>query len=379
MLGTLVVIAGIVAACNAVTSSKPGTTGTTRGSSTSSTGSSTTTTTLPTAFGVGIHIFENWVEKGPDVTTETQSGSVTPGRVLTTEVRYPVLGGGPSGEVTDAVPARTGAPYPVIVFAHGFDLDPADYAPLLDAWVRAGFVVVSPVFPDENSATVTAAGGPETAAGQNLENDVYKEPGDISFVLKQLDEGTQGWATKLRAVMNFEDIGLAGQSDGANVVAALSFSPALHAIRKSLPSAPKAVAVLSGQEWGNGDTYGASATSPALLQVQSDADACNSPSAAANLFYALQDHLSTKWFEVLFGAAHLQPYEGVSPWAPVVESVTTKFFELELHWRTTSTSAADVVAAGTVTTAQGSVSEMTTTVGETTIPQVDLIGTCWTS
>jgi hypothetical protein len=48
----------------------------------------------------------------------------------------------------------------------------------------------------------------------------------------------------------------------------------------------------------------------------------------------------------LFGAGHLAPFEGVAPWAAVVESVTTKFLELELHWR--SSSAAAVASAGTL-------------------------------
>lgn len=379
VLSTLVVAAGVVAACNAVKSSGSHSTTSTTGSGPGSTARSTTTTTLPSAFGIGIHVFTDWVEKGRTVTHVGPNGAAEPDRVLTTEVRYPILGGSASAEETDAAPAHTGGPYPVIVFAHGFDIDPKTYQPLLDDWVRAGFVVVSPVFPDENEATVTAAGGPDTTAGVNLESDVYSEPGDLYWVLRQLDEGVgDPWITKLRSIMNFDDIGLAGQSDGANVVAALAYTGQLHHLWTLLPSAPKAVAVLSGQAWSEGGAYShydyrASATSPALLQVQSDADACNQPEQAVGLYSELQNDLSTKWFDVLFGAEHLPPYSGISPWAPVVENLTTKFFELELQWRSSSTSAAAVAAAGTVK----SVSQITTTVNETTIPSVPPVGTCW--
>jgi hypothetical protein len=62
----------------------------------------------------------------------------------------------------------------------------------------------------------------------------------------------------------------------------------------------------------------------------------------------------------------------VSPWAPVVNAVTTKFFERELKWRSSSASAASVQAAGTVTGA----AQITTTVSDATIPQAPLIPGC---
>ncbi len=370
-LCTVVVVAGVVVACNAVTSSGKDRPTTTTGSGPSSTARATTTTTLPAAFGIGIHTFD-WVRAGRGITHVGPTGVAEPGRVLTTQVRYPIEGGSASSEETNAAPAAAGAPYPVIVFAHGFGTDPATYQGLLDTWVRAGFVVVSPLFPDENLATVDQYGGIDGSDAVNLEADVYSEPGDLYFVLNELDVGaSDSWVTKLRSIMNFGDTALAGQSDGANVVAALAFTSKLHHLRKLLPSAPKAVAVLSGQAWA-GYSYGGSATSPALLQVQSDADGCNTPADATGLYSSLQNGLSTKWFDVLFGAAHLQPYEGAHPWAAVVDAVTTKFFELELDWRPSTTSASAVAAAGT----KENVSQITTTVNETTIPSVSLFQGC---
>jgi hypothetical protein len=235
---------------------------------------------------------------------------------------------------------------------------------------------VSPIFPDENTEAVTAAGGisnPTIAA--TLENDVYNEPGDIVYVLKRLQSiARQPWGSNLKGVMNLSDVGLAGQSDGANVIAALSYASGLSTLYSKLPSAPKAVAVLSGVMWSTQSTgtYGASASSPALLQMQSDADGCVSPTEATYLFAKLQTGLSSKWFVTLLGADHLAPYEGVTPWAPVVDTVTTRFFELELHWRSPPSSPTAIETAGNLS----DVAQITSVVGESTMPQVQLTPGC---
>ncbi|NNN09190.1 MAG: chlorophyllase, partial [Acidimicrobiaceae bacterium] len=44
----------------------------------------------------------------------------------------------------------------MIVFAHGYDVSPDIYSALLNSWVRAGFVVVAPFFPDEKASAVIA-------------------------------------------------------------------------------------------------------------------------------------------------------------------------------------------------------------------------------
>src|SRR5204863_2819134 len=69
--------------------------------------------------------------------------------------------------------SRRGAPYPTILFSHGSSATPYTYEPLLDALVRAGFLVVAPVYP--LSTTLAPGGfGP---------SDVDQQPGDASFVL----------------------------------------------------------------------------------------------------------------------------------------------------------------------------------------------------
>src|ERR1019366_8320272 len=84
-------------------------------------------------------------------------------RTLVTEIRYPTLQP-PNGtdESPGAAPAQQLGGFPMIVVAHGYDVTPDTYAPLLDAWVRAGFVVVAPFFPDEEPSAVAAQPGTDT-------------------------------------------------------------------------------------------------------------------------------------------------------------------------------------------------------------------------
>jgi hypothetical protein len=371
---TVVLLGAIVAACNAVSNAGSHPTTSTRGdgSSTSPPVETTTTTTLPASFDVGIHTFD-WVETGTGVTHVGPTGEALAGRVLTTEVRYPTLAGSSTTETVNAPTTTVGGPYPVIVFAHGWDTEPSDYQDLLDAWVQAGFVVVSPIFPDENATAVAAAGGPDTSASLTEESDVYNEPGDVVYVLKQLGAiSTVPWGSNLKGVLDLSDVGFAGQSDGANVVAGLSYAHGMRKLFGELAVAPKAVAVMSGVPWGNQGTYSASASSPALLQIQSDADGCVSPTQATYLFGALQAGLQSKWWVTLLNADHLGPYEGVSPWAGLVDAVTTKFFELELNWRASSLSGSSVLSAGT----SSGTAQATTTVTSATVPEVQAIPGC---
>ncbi|MGH9298132.1 MAG: hypothetical protein ACRDZP_09195, partial [Acidimicrobiales bacterium] len=260
---------------------------------------------------------------------------------------YPTLSGSPRSETNAAPPALKYGPFPVIVFAHGFDVTPSTYEPLLDAWVHAGFVVVSPIFPDENPTAVAAAGGLNSPGGNEIENDVTNEPGDIAFVLKQFAAAdAKGSGKAIAGAADMADVGLAGQSDGANAVSGLSFDSYYSPEWAALPTTPKAVEILSGQALitASGE-YSSSASSPSVLQVQSDADRCNGAQMAADL-YSHIDKSPVHLFETLHGASHLAPYTEATEWTPIVEKVTTEFFELELGWRTKDLSIEKVIAAG---------------------------------
>ncbi|WP_433369976.1 alpha/beta hydrolase family protein [Actinoplanes sp. CA-142083] len=69
----------------------------------------------------------------------------------------------------------TGGPYPLILFSHGLQAAPKNYASLLTAWAGAGFVVAAPAYP------FTAG----TASNYNP-IDVLNQPLDASHVITEL-------------------------------------------------------------------------------------------------------------------------------------------------------------------------------------------------
>ena len=197
----------------------------------------------------------------------------------------------------------------MIVFAHGFDVDPNTYRALLVSWVAAGYVVVAPFFPDTSVAAIEAQHGVDT------ESDEFNQPGDVAFVVSQVVEAGHGtappYAAYLVGLVDPSRLILAGQSDGADTVAALLYDHAYAATLASMGAQPRAVALLSGAEWTREeDVYSAPpGGGPPVLVVQSLTDACNDPADSSELYNMLT---GTKWFLALDDATHLGPYVGLS-------------------------------------------------------------------
>jgi dienelactone hydrolase len=99
-------------------------------------------------------------------------------RRLPTTIFYPAKGEpAADGEATrDARPR--GGRYPIVLFAGGAPGEPADYAPLLQEWAAAGYVVVAPAFP------VSSYAGPDDVAY----TDLPQQSGDVRFVLRRVLE-----------------------------------------------------------------------------------------------------------------------------------------------------------------------------------------------
>jgi dienelactone hydrolase len=219
-----------------------------------------------------------------------QTGASGP-RLLVTEVRYPT---------------RRRPPFPLIVFAHGFDLTPAIYSRLLDQWARAGYFVAAPVFPVENTG---ASGGPSRA-------DLVNEPGDIRFVISSLIAAT----SPVRALVDGSRIAVAGQSDGA--IAAFS---AAYDRRYRDPRIDAAM-VMSGGPLGG--YLPATGPAPPLLAVQGTQDPFNPPSVTANYYRTMRRPKFLLW---LTHASHLPPYTTDDRWATVVRRATTAFLNRYLR------------------------------------------------
>ena len=253
-------------------------------------------------------------------------------RKLVTEIRYPTQSvAGDPNPVNGAEPEAKIGGYPMIVFAHGYDVTPETFAPLLDAWVRAGFVVAAPFFPDENRFAVAAQ------HGANTEDDIRNEPADMTFVTRAILQASAGLSPGCpvaNGLVNASELGLAGHSDGATAVGLLAYARGNNLQGVSYASLRagldyRAVVVMSGQEDG-AQSYATPASHPALLIIQSAADQCNPIRNDVKLYGDIDQ--SNKWFLELHSAHHLPPFDGVDvPAFRVVASTSTRFFRIVLQ------------------------------------------------
>src|SRR6266581_226548 len=141
---TTTAVVAILAACGA------GGTGTRARPTTSSSVPLPTTTTAPPAVSAGTFGVGQRTDMYVDASRPTPANGNAPGastRTMATTVLYPAAGPPGTAPTPNAPPAAAGRPYPLLVFAHGFDATPALYASLLSRWASAGYVVVAPAIP----------------------------------------------------------------------------------------------------------------------------------------------------------------------------------------------------------------------------------------
>ena len=228
-----------------------------------------------------------------------------PGRSLPTIVRYPVDGPPGGDDLAGAAPSHLGGPYPLIVFAHGFDSSPAAYADLLDAWAGAGYVVAAPAFPRG------------LHGGSLDEDDVANEPGDISFVISRLLAATAA-PGPLDGLINTTRIGVAGHSDGGVAALGVGFNACCRDGRISADVLGSA----DEQTFPSGSYFPAG--SPPMLVIQGDQDSINPPAYSRQIFAGGRPPKYLLW---LLNAGHLEPFSTDKAHLTVVEAVTVAFFD----------------------------------------------------
>ena len=239
--------------------------------------------------------------------TFTEPGHIGPAgenlgaRILVTGIRYPVAAR-PGGQAVHG-------PFPLVLFAPGFMQCGGPYSGLLQAWASAGYVVVTVNFPRTDCRAGTAAD----------EADLVNQPADMSYVLTRLlalNAQPQGWFSGL---VNRDQVGMAGQSDGGDTVAALAANACCpdHRVR--------AVAVLSGAEWPPMPGRYFPDRAPPMLFVQGTADTINPPRMSLQLYQA--DTAGIRYYLDLFGANHTGPYWGTNPVEQLVVRVTVAFLD----------------------------------------------------
>jgi dienelactone hydrolase len=143
-------------------------------------------------------------------TSPNGSFAGAPSRTLPTQFWYPAEGQAGDAPTADATPDRGHGPYPMVLFAHGYDVTPDFYASLLERWAAAGYVVVAPTFP-------ILSGTPGGASHVDYERTFA----DGSFVITQVLG--LGGGDPLAGLVDPERVAAAGHSDGEVISFGLGF------------------------------------------------------------------------------------------------------------------------------------------------------------
>lgn len=276
------------AACTSASGRPPASTRAVGTTTTSTTSPPTTTAPPPTTvpgppYPVGSTTLQLVDTSRPTVSHGNQ---ISTSRALTTLVWYPV------------VPGR----HPLVVFAHGFQVGPAPYVTLLQAWAAHGYVVAAPEFPLTDSAI----------AGANLdEGDIDNQPADIRYVTDRLVDPSSPVFSRIDPGR----VAVTGHSDGSESALAASIA----AVPSGEP-AYRALIAMSVQQLPDV----AHTANPPMLVTQGDQDTINPPSYGYQVY---TEGSSPKYLLVLKGGGHLPPLEPGSSWLPGIESVTEAFLD----------------------------------------------------
>ena len=222
------------------------------------------------------------------------------GRALPTLVYYPATANGGS------TPAIRG-PWPVVVFAHGFNRTPADYGSVLQPLAAAGYVVAAPYLPGARS----------DAAGPPTEADLDQEPADLSAVLSAvLASAAQGsW---LAGVADPSRAAAEGHSDGAEAVAAMTLDSGYADGRI------QAGVVLAGGELPlPTGGYGSRQNVPVFIG-QGTADDINAPADALGLY---RDASAPRVYVAAFGGGHETSFLGSGAQPVAMRAATVDFLD----------------------------------------------------
>jgi dienelactone hydrolase len=165
-------------------------------------------------------------------------------RTLVTTIWYPARASG------SAAPSGNG-PYPLIAFAHGLGGSPQQYQQLLRSWAAAGYVVAAPLFPLSSNQT---PGGPDGG-------DIGNQPGDMSFIIDQVLNASAAPNGPLSGLVDRNEIGAAGHSNGAITTLGLVANSCC------LDTRVKAAVVMAGTTEGLGRGSYELAKAPPLLVV----------------------------------------------------------------------------------------------------------------
>lgn len=224
------------------------------------------------------------------------------GRMLPTRIWYPT--------------SRANAPYPLVVFAHGYGVGPDAYATLLSRIASAGYVVAAPLYP-------FLSGWPD---GPTDTFDWEQKFADTQFVTDSmlLLNATDIWG--FGGLIDPARIAVAGHSDGALI----SFGDGYVAWRND----PRVRAVVSYSAILNEPDTTYQPNGRALLHILSDQDPYND--LGESVAWDHDNLADPRWTIALWNATHEGPYMDPSdPHFGLIVNATIDFLDQELKGAST--------------------------------------------
>jgi predicted dienelactone hydrolase len=183
----------------------------------------------PGPYGVGVTTMTLEDTSRPTMANGSFPGA--PNRTLVTEIWYPAAAAGDAtiAEQRDAPVDGRDAPYPLIIYSHGFMSDRRGGAYLARQLASLGYTVASPDYP------LTFAGAP---GGPNA-LDVAEQPGDVHFLIDRLLSLSAPGKSRFAGAIDAQRIGLTGLSLGGLTTFLATFHPTLRdpRIRAAAPIA----------------------------------------------------------------------------------------------------------------------------------------------
>jgi predicted dienelactone hydrolase len=223
-------------------------------------------------------------------------------RTVVTELWYPTEGDPGGGPVADG-PVADG-PFPLIVFNHGQQGEPGQYALSFELWARAGYVIAAPRHP------LTVRGGP----GAQFVDDVEGEMGDVPFVVTSIDD-------ELSDLADVDHLAVAGHSSGAIVAFGTAFSQCCGDDRVDAVLAEGLPVSADGED-------AAEIEDTPVMFIHGDADA--TPPAVPHTVF--EEAEPPKYFLTIQGGDHSDVFRS-GPSAPLVAQAALTFFDLHLKGR----------------------------------------------
>jgi predicted dienelactone hydrolase len=233
------------------------------------------------------------VETFVDDSRPTDPNGTAPGkpdRTLDTVIFYPAEGAPGGDPLRDAPARRAGAPYPLVVFSHGFTAHGDVYRNLVRWWAAAGYVVAAPTFPLSSGRS---PGGPRLA-------DYRNQPADVSFVIDEMLRINRDPSHLLAGTMDGARVGVSGHSLGGLTTFGVAFNECCvdRRIKAAIP--------MSGLRlpFGGSRYFPAGVDTPVLI-IHGDQDAVVPVDQGRSAF---ADAQAPKYLLLLQGEDHVIPF-----------------------------------------------------------------------